>query len=44
MNDLERIVKALTIGGDEIHVDPELGRQAMKPLQRMLNFKKHVSD
>ncbi len=39
MNDLESIVKALTIGGDEVHVDPVLGKKAMIPLQRMLDFK-----
>ncbi len=44
MNDLEKIVKALTVGGDEVHVDPVLGKQAMKPLQRMLDFRKLVTD
>ncbi len=39
MNNLEKIVHALEHGTDEIHVDPELGRKAMKPLQRMLDFK-----
>ncbi len=28
-------------GGNEIFVDPELGRRAMVPLQRMLDFAKH---
>src|SRR5690606_6061331 len=40
MNDLERLALVLQHGGEEIHVDPELGRQAMIPLQRMLDFKK----
>ncbi|GAB1264675.1 quinolinate synthase NadA [Aurantivibrio infirmus] len=38
MNDLERLAHVLEFGGDEIHVDPELGRRAMVPLQRMLDF------
>ncbi|MCW8194661.1 quinolinate synthase NadA [Proteobacteria bacterium 005FR1] len=40
MNDLERLVRVLEHGGQEIHVDPELARKAMIPLQRMLDFKK----
>ncbi|MGQ9427621.1 quinolinate synthase NadA [Gilvimarinus sp. F26214L] len=40
MNDLERLAKVLEHGGEEIHVDPELARRAMIPLQRMLDFKK----
>jgi len=40
MNELELLVRALEEGRDEIHVDAELRRQAMKPLQRMLDFKK----
>ena len=39
MNSLEKIIDALEKGGCEIHVDAELGRQAMIPLQRMLNFR-----
>ncbi|MGH1439524.1 MAG: quinolinate synthase NadA [Cellvibrionaceae bacterium] len=39
MNSLEKIIHALEEGTDEIHVDPELGKKAMKPLQRMLDFK-----
>ncbi|MGH1486519.1 MAG: quinolinate synthase NadA [Cellvibrionaceae bacterium] len=39
MNDLEKIIHALESGKDEIFVDPELGKKAMKPLQRMLDFK-----
>ncbi|EKE83906.1 quinolinate synthase NadA [Idiomarina xiamenensis] len=40
MNGLQAIENALTNGGEqhEIHVDPELGRQAMIPLDRMLAF------
>ena len=40
MNELELIVRALEQGGDEIHVDADLRDQAMKPLQRMLDFNK----
>jgi len=40
MNDLDTLLRALEEGGDEIHVDPELGRRAMIPLQRMLDFQK----
>ena len=39
MNNLERIIQALEEGSDEIQVDPALGRQALKPLERMLSFK-----
>lgn len=39
MNNLEKIIRALEEGRDEIHVDPALGKRAMKPLQRMLDFK-----
>lgn len=40
MNDLERLAHVLEHGGQEIHVDPDLARRAMIPLQRMLDFKK----
>ena len=29
---------SLETGGNEVHVDIELGKQAMIPLQRMLDF------
>lgn len=38
MNTLERVLHALRHGSDEISVDPALIPQAVKPLQRMLNF------
>jgi quinolinate synthase len=38
MNSLEKMVSALQHGNDEIHVDTALGKQAMKPLNRMLSF------
>lgn len=40
MNDLERLAHVLEHGGQEIHVEPELARKAMIPLQRMLDFRK----
>ncbi len=40
MNSLEKIAHSLTTGGDEIVVDPDLGKRAMLPLQRMLDFRK----
>lgn len=38
MNDLESLAAVFEVGGNEIFVDPELGKQAMIPLQRMLDF------
>lgn len=40
MNDLQRLRQVLVQGGEEIHVSPELIRQARIPLDRMLAFKK----
>ena len=39
MNNLAKIIQALEFGKDEIFVDAALGKKAMKPLQRMLDFK-----
>lgn len=39
MNDLQRLRQVLVQGGEEIHVSPELIRQARIPLDRMLAFK-----
>ncbi|MEX2367645.1 MAG: quinolinate synthase NadA [Pseudohongiellaceae bacterium] len=38
MNSLENLYTSLRDATNEIQVDPALGRQAMKPLQRMLDF------
>jgi quinolinate synthase len=38
MNTLEALHSSLLHGSNEIHVDPELGRRALVPLQRMLDF------
>ncbi|MCG2634245.1 MAG: quinolinate synthase NadA [Gammaproteobacteria bacterium] len=39
MNHLKNLMESLESGRNEIEVDPELGRRAMIPLQRMLNFR-----
>jgi quinolinate synthase len=39
MNHLENMVQSLEQGSNEVHVDPELGKKAMIPLQRMLDFR-----
>lgn len=38
MNGLENLAECLETGSNEVFVDPELGKKAMVPLQRMLNF------
>jgi len=38
MNGLDNLAAALDTGSNEIAVDRDLGRRAMKPLQRMLQF------
>jgi quinolinate synthase len=40
MNQLEVLRNALRDGSNEIVIDPEIGRRAMVPLQRMLDFPK----
>ena len=39
MNHLENMLHSLEQGANEVHVDPELGKKAMIPLQRMLDFR-----
>lgn len=39
MNNLKNLMESLEQGSNEIHVDPEVGRQAMVSLQRMLEFR-----
>ncbi|MEZ5530202.1 MAG: quinolinate synthase NadA [Porticoccaceae bacterium] len=39
MNHLENLMASLEQGTNEIHVDPEVGKQAMVSLQRMLDFR-----
>ncbi len=45
MNALENLATTLEHGSNEIFVDPELGKRAVIPLERMLNFARqlHVS-
>jgi quinolinate synthase len=38
MNQLRELKESLVRENNEIHVDPEIGRRAMIPLQRMLDF------
>ena len=41
MNELESLATVFDRGENEVFVDPELGRRAMLPLQRMLDFRKN---
>jgi len=41
MNELESLAQVFDVGDNEVFVDPELGKRAMLPLQRMLDFKKN---
>lgn len=43
MNTLENLYTSLLNMSNEVHVDPELGRKAMVPLQRMLDFRKSLN-
>ncbi len=38
MNDLERLAAVFQRPDNEIHVDPALAKEAMRPLDRMLTF------
>ena len=40
MNTLQNLYESLLHGTNEIHIEVELGKRAMVPLQRMLDFKK----
>lgn len=42
MNTLTNLVTTLEQGTNEIHVDPALGRRAVKPVRRMLDFAAQV--
>lgn len=39
MNNLKNLMESLEQGSNEVYVDPEVGRQAMVSLQRMLEFR-----
>ena len=38
MNSLRKLVQCLETGSGEIHIDPELGKRAKLPIQRLLDF------
>jgi quinolinate synthase len=38
MNGLQNLAEVLESGRNEIHVDPEVGRQAVRSIDRMLDF------
>jgi len=38
MNDLDKIEQVLLLGHNEIVIDPDLQQQALKPLQRLMDF------
>ena len=38
MNQLQNLEDALRQGKNEVHVDPDIARRALTPLQRMLDF------
>jgi quinolinate synthase len=40
MNSLRKLVQCLETGSGEIHIDPELGKRAKLPIQRLLDFAK----
>ncbi len=40
LENLRQVLRADDALGQEIHVDPELGRRAMVPLERMVNFRR----
>ena len=40
MNSLRKVVECLETGSGEIHIDPELGKRAKFPIQRLLDFAK----
>jgi quinolinate synthase len=38
MNGLKNLAEVLETGANEVHVDPEIGRQAKRAIDRMLDF------
>jgi quinolinate synthase len=38
MNSLEKLVHVLETGANEIHIDEEIRKKAVLPIQRMLEF------
>lgn len=43
MNGLENLLHVIEHGDQEIHVGPDIRQQALKPLQRMLDFTAHIN-
>ena len=43
MNDLEGLARVFDRGDNEIKIDPALGKAALRPLERMLNFAKDLN-
>lgn len=43
MNTLRKLAQVLETGGNEIHVDPEIGRKARVAIQKLLDFTKDKS-
>jgi quinolinate synthase len=43
MNGLANLAEALDTGANEIRIDPEIGRRAYRPIDRMLEFAAHKS-
>lgn len=44
MNALQNLEEVLTSGGQEVLVDPDVGRRALLPIQRMLEFAREQRD
>ncbi len=43
MNGLFNLAEVLETGDNEIHIDPEIGRRAVLPIQRMLDFARQIN-
>jgi len=43
MNGLFNLAEVLETGNNEIHVDPEIGRRAVLPIERMLDFARQIN-
>ena len=43
MNGLFNLAEVLETGCNEIHIDPEIGRRAVLPIQRMLDFARQIN-
>ena len=43
MNGLFNLAEVLETGNNEVYVDPEIGRRAVLPIQRMLDFARQIN-